>query len=332
MAAAFGQSFRPVHYVGEIGHLGTDFDPRTVADFGFAKVHTSGSDVRIEGKDDRGKPWQAVVPVLAGVTWTDLWRGDFDANSRQDLMIDAVSPGNGKCISEVTVTFLMFDFQGRPVPWTIKTFRTKAADVGKMPALLELGRNRRAQFIATGCEYSVPGFGEDRYITGIYTTRDARWKLVRPPDLKPYTDEMRRSYSNQFVHFVAAQPADWKDHGNSTTAYNTPVTITQVLRPEPECRGVRMPVVDGRVVPLPNPDPCDVLGKNRFETSGGNVCLGWPTIVQDGDGGREIVAAGSPEVESKLRELAAAAVAVSVIGQSDPKHCSPSLLWVNRDR
>jgi len=329
MSAGWGQSFRPVRYLGEIGHLDTDWDPRKVADFGGTKLSVAGSDVRLEGKDDRGKQWQAVVAVVGGVSWTGLWRGDFDANSRQDLMIAAVSFGNGHCISEVRITFLMFDSVGGPVPWTIDTFLPKGADIGKMPVLIR-DHNRRAQLIATGCDISWPASGEDRYMTGIYEAQDAHWKMILPSNLKSYSDAMHAAYASPFVHFL--ELPNWKDHGNTTASYNARVKIRQVLSPDPACRGVRLPIVDGRVVQVPNPDPCEVLGQNRIETDNGDVCLGWPTVVQDRESGREILTADSSGIESKLNEMAAVRLPVALIGQSDPKHCSPTLLWINRAR
>ncbi|HYL35039.1 MAG TPA: hypothetical protein VEV17_03900 [Bryobacteraceae bacterium] len=327
-----GQSFGPIKYLGEIGHLGTRFDQRELADFGLAKVYPAASapEVRFEGKDDSGKPWRATVAAAGGIGWTDVWRADFDFNSRPDLMIAATFPANGRCISPVTITFLMFDSRGRPVPWTIETFLLNIAGEGKMPALLkDLNHNRRAELIATGCGYSdPPRSGEDRGIEGIYEAEDAHWKLIKPSDLKPYLDAVRANHSRgDSVHFVPPEPATWQDHGNSNAAAGT-FTIDAVLRADPNCRGVGLQVRDGTVQRLAH-DSCEIAGKDRFQMAG-EMCFGWPTVVVDGSGGREILSAGSSIIESKLKDILARRVPVALIGQSDPAGCSPTLLWIDQ--
>ena len=326
-----GQSFRPIKYLGEIGHLGTQANQHELADFGFVKIYAAASapEVRFEGKDDNGKPWRATVAAAGGIGWTDVWRADFDFNSRPDLMIAATFPANGRCISPVTITFLMFDSRGRPVPWTIETFLLNIAGEGKMPALLkDFTHNRRPEFIATGCAYSdPPRFGEDRGIEGIYEAEDAHWKLIKPSNLKPYVDAVRANHSgSDTVHFLPPEPATLRDYGNSNRASRT-FAIDAVLRADPNCRGVRLQAIDGSVQ-RPTRDSCEITGKDRFQMAG-EMCFGWPTVVVDGSGGREVLVAGSSIIESKLKDIAARRVPVATIGQSDAARCSPTLLWIN---
>ncbi len=65
--------------------------------------------------------------------------------------------------------------------------------------------------------------------------------------------------------------------------------------------------------------------------SDGRVCLGWPTVVIDNSEGREIVA-DPALIESKLRELAAARLPVTLVGQSNQLRCSPTQVWVNQEK
>jgi hypothetical protein len=333
-SAVHAQALSPMRYLGEVGDLGTESDPRKSVDFGTAKASATEHGVLFHGSDDHASPWRAGVPVIGGVGWTDVWRADFDANGRQDLMIAATFPANGRCLSPVTITFLMFDSQGRPVPWTIDTFLLNIAGVGKMPAILrDINRNRRPELIATGCEYSnPPRAGEDRRIQGIYEAENAGWKLIRPKELQPYSDVVRASHRGRFTEFLPAEPESWHDFGNSTAVPpNGPVTITDVFRPDPECREVvRLEVVDGQVR-KPTKDPCEIVGENRIEVSDGRICLGWPTVVVDGNGGREIIA-DPALIESKLREIAAARWPVTLVGQSNPLRCSPTQLWVSQEK
>jgi len=120
----------------------------------------------------------------------------------------------------VTITFLMFDSRGRPVPWMIDSFLLNVAGEGKAPALLrDPEHNRRAKLIAAECEYaSPPGAGEDWRIQGIYEANDAHWKLIRPRDLQPYTDAMRINHRGRFTNLLPADPEGWHDLGSSNLA------------------------------------------------------------------------------------------------------------------
>jgi hypothetical protein len=103
--------------------------------------------------------------------------------------------------------------------------------------------------------------------------------------------------------------------------------VRAVLAASPECRGVRLPIVNGRVERLEN-DPCDVNGKDRIELSNGTVCLGWPTAVIDGTERREIVA--DQALYAELKRIADEHRSVVFAGQSDPQRCSPTIVWAMR--
>jgi hypothetical protein len=92
-----GGMFRGMRYLGEIGHLETDFDHRTSAALVIAKAISVNQDIHIEGTDDRGKRWTAAVQIFGGIGWTDAWIADFDGNSRKDLLIASIFPPSGRC-------------------------------------------------------------------------------------------------------------------------------------------------------------------------------------------------------------------------------------------
>ena len=342
-SAVHAQPSPPMRYLGEVGHLGevqvhhAPFKdvPLKSVDFGIAKASAVETGVLFQGADDSGKPWRATVAVLGGIGWTDVWQADFDANSRPDLMIAATFPSNGRCLSPVTITFLMFGSQGRPVPWTIETYLPNNGGIAKPPALLrDFNHNHRAELVATECEYSDPPVaGEAWRIHGIYEAEDARWKLIHPKDVQLYSHAVRVSHQRGLsTEFLTATSSAWADFGNSNPVVaHSAVTITDVLQPEPECRhAIRLKVVDGQVRRLAN-DPCEIFSGNRLEMSDGRVCLGWPTVVIDNSEGREIVA-DPALIESKLRELAAARLPVTLVGQSNQLRCSPTQVWVNQEK
>jgi hypothetical protein len=216
---ASGQTLRRPRYIGEIGHLNTEWDPRKSMDVGRAKIHKDDdSDAVIDGRDDAGKPWKFTLPLYAGVGWTDLWKGDFDGNSRPDLMIARMFPQNGRCVDGVILTFLMFDRVGRPVPFTIETHWRGNSAQGQVPALFVASPNhRRLDLVTTGCEYSEGlGVGEDRRITGIFEAEDAHWRLIRPANLDTYQTILRSQYSGKFVTLLKPDSAEWLDARESS--------------------------------------------------------------------------------------------------------------------
>src|SRR5262245_2778871 len=115
-------AFPGLRYLGEIGSLGTELDPRAVVRFGHTLARGTDDGVRFQGTDDDGVKWQAVLPLSGGVGFTTVWQADFDHNSRPDLLI-AAYPGvrSGRCLDEVTLSFLLFNDRGQPVPWVIES-------------------------------------------------------------------------------------------------------------------------------------------------------------------------------------------------------------------
>ena len=107
-----------------------------------------------------------------------------------------------------------------------------------------------------------------------------------------------------------------------------PVKVKAVLPASPDCRGVRLVVVDGRVQ-RPANDACDVVGKDRIELSNGAVCFGWPIIVLDGPDGREI-AADPKGLRAALERVVNEQRTVVLTGETDPERCSPTILWAMR--
>jgi hypothetical protein len=328
--------FHGIHYLDEVGHLGTDADPRSSVDFTIAKAAmTNDGDIEFLGKDDDGQKWSARLPLIGGIGWTTVWKADFDRNGRPDLMVASHFPGNGRCVENVAVSFLMIDAHGRPNPWIIRTTVPRETAFPPMPAILtDLNGDGHAQLVTTDCEYGTrPQLGEDHSITGVYDARDAVWKLAAPMGIAVQariTSLVLRSsgFRPGIDKLNPVDTARWSNLGNDRQQ-NAPASaqITDVFPAEEGCKGVRLgPVLDGKVTRSDEDDPCKQRGTDRIRLSSGMTCYGWPTVVLDRREGREIVASGSKRIPSVLREVAAQHLEVSLAGEATPGRCSPVLL------
>jgi hypothetical protein len=273
------------------------------------------------------------VPIGSGVGFTDIWQADFDRNGRQDLLIAAYAPQNGRCIDEITLTFLLFNDHGLPVPWVIQSRMPAWKREPTTPAIFaDPEHEGRMHLVVTDCSYSSPPrFGEDRTITGIYVAENATWKLIRPLNLADYVALVRRSHVFRPNHdeLLATDSMRWRDQGNTMEPRGPPpVRLKAVLAASPACRGVRIPIVNGRVE-LPANDRCDVLGKDRIELSDGAVCFGWPIAVIDRRDGREIVADPN-RLHSILEQIVTEQRTVVFAGQKGAERYSPTVVWAMR--
>jgi len=316
-----------LRYIGEVGHLWPPFSSRRSVTLGHVEV-TSEADggLVFAGHDDDRKPWKASVPVGSGIGFTDVWQADFDRNGREDLLIAAYAPQNGRCVDRMILSFLLFNDHGQPVPWVIQSRMPADRREPATPAIFaDLEHDGRLHLVVTDCSYSTPPrFGEDRSITGIYVAENATWKLIRPANIVSYTALVRRSYRFRQNHdeLVATDPIQWRDLGNTMDLHGpSPVRLKGILAPSPDCRGISIPIINGRVE-LPANNPCDVLGRDRIELSNGAVCFGWPVVVIEGQDGREIVA-DPKRLQSVLQQIVTEQRTVVFAGQSNAERCGP---------
>ncbi|HEX5226588.1 MAG TPA: hypothetical protein VFW44_02715 [Bryobacteraceae bacterium] len=324
-----------IRYLDEIGHLASDVDTGKVVTIGPARlVSTGAGKIGLQGRGSNGRTWRAYLPIDGGLGYTTAWEADFDRNGKRDLLIASEFPKNGRCIDPVTLSFLMFDNQGMPVPWVTQTQRPGKNALLALPAVLtEIERDGRLQLVTTDCEYSAPPVvGEDRSIKGVYEANDTMWRLVRSSHIDAYRSLVLRKYriDSAFTRLLPTVPDNWLDQGNTFDATGPLQTITSVLAASPNCRGVRLPpVVDGRILPRTQwKDPCDEVGSNRIQLSNGTTCYGWPTVMLDRNNVRDIVGASElSELEPLLKEIAAKRYPVVLAGQKELGKCSPSLLW-----
>jgi hypothetical protein len=332
-----GAAFPGLRYLGDIGALEMPGNSRTSVQFGRIRVVWTDGGVRFRGRDDDGKSWEAAVPVTTGaIAYTDVWQADFDRNSHADLLIAAHSATNGRCVDEVTLSFLLFNEHGQPVPWVIRTRAPYSHRSIPVPAIFsDLNHNGRAKLVVTDCIYGDPILpGEDRSITGIYEARDAAWSLVKPVHLEPYVALVRQNHRirPRVDRLLHTNPSDWPNQGNRLDPHAPPVYLTAIVNASASCRGpVRLPpIVDGKFQ-KDWKDPCDELGRNQIQLSDGTVCYEWPIVVLDNQNVREIVA-GSEHPEALLQSIVAQRLPVVLAGHRDPNRCSPVLLWATDAR
>lgn len=335
-ASAQPSSVAGLHYLGEVGHLGTPGDQRTSVRFGPTQVISQGNgSARIEGHDDDGKAWNAVLPMEGGIGWTDVWQADFDRNGRPDLLVAAFFPPNGRCIDEITLSFLLFNDHGQPVPWVVRTRMPQNTRFPAIPAIFDWNHGERPKLVVTDCTYSEPPrHGEDRRITGIYEAQDATWSLAHPADIVTYTALVRRSYRFRpnDDRLLQTDSTHWLDQGNKMDLHGPPpVQVAAVLPAAADCHGVHLPPVVNGVLQAGWKDPCDELGKDRIQLSNGTICYGWPTVILDRVDGREIMAE-QKYLKSLLQELVDQRRTVVLAGQTELERCSPTILWAPRTR
>ena len=265
---------------------------------------------------------------LGGVGFTTVWQADFDHNSRPDLLIAAYFPTNGRCVDEITLSFLLFNDRGQPVPWVIHTCMY-GRKFPYVPAIFT-NHNDQAELVVTDCTYSEPPrFGEDRRITGVYEAKDATWSLVKPANLDPYTALVRKGHTFRPQHdqLIPSNPSDWSDQGNRPDPHgSSSVRLAALLPASEECRQpIHLPPIADGHLQTGWKDPCDEVGRDHVMPSNGTLCYSLPTVMLDSKNGREIVAE-SEHPGALLRQVIEERSAVVLVGQREPNRCSPVLL------
>jgi len=315
-ALVYAQARFPMKYLDDVGQLG--FDQRTSVDLGLATVVSENGDaLRFEGRDHKGDPWRAWIPQTSGVGWTEVWTADFDHNGERDLLIGSHPAINGRCVSRADLIFLLFDHAGRPVPWYVSTEIPFGKKVPYLPAiLLDMNRDDHAEIVTTVCTYADPPAWTDWSISGVYEARDTQWIPLRTADVAPYLRAAIKA--NRVEQWLPIKPSEWFDQ---LVGLNDPASLKleRLIPPDESCQGVRINVVDGRVV-APVNDPCDELHYQHALYSGGKTRRSWPWVVIDGPHGRDIFVANN---ETALRRVIEKGYPVKLLGED----AEPSWLW-----
>jgi hypothetical protein len=320
---AMGQAWFPMKD-RKVGALDSDYDQRKSADFGFARIVSEEDNLRFEGKDHAGKPWRIWMPK-AGIGGVDVWTADFDHDGQQDLLIRSLDLKVGRCLDVGTITIVLFDAIGRPVPWTMTTQVPYWNAVPLRGAIvLDANHDGRAEFVVTGCESSVPSdapFGEDRGISGVYEAQHGRMVPIRHAKMTPYRRAAKVIHGHPSVKWLPMMPEEWPDQmqGFDSTAS---LRVEALLKGDEQYRHIDFPLVNGRFdVPVPS-DPSEILSYDRILYSDGLQRIGWPYVVLDGLDGRDVYIAG---YEEALRRVINARYRVKILGSP----AEPTWIWAN---
>lgn len=311
--------------IDEIGHLGTSLDERDSIELGLAKAF-SGRDesIRLEGLDDKALPWRVWLPKCCGIVGeTRVFQADLDANGRTDLLITSMAMGNGRCVGGGTVTTLMFDSTGRPVPW--RSLTVGMIEHEEMPVtLVDLDRDGRAEIVTSACAYAQRedvGMAEDRWISGVYEARDTKWAPLKPLSVEPYLQAVKPRYST----FAPGYP-EWIKSPEPLSpdplegwAERPRTKLTALLSAEMGCRTLAYAQASREK----QEDGCtDQATTNRVHYADGSVRSGWPYVVFDTLAGREIFLFG---IRDALARVLSSGFEVEIIGSD----VAPAFLWAS---
>jgi hypothetical protein len=310
-ALAMGQARFPMKN-RNVDSLGRDFDKRQFVDIGGARVFLEEDNLRVEGKDHAGKPWRIWVPRIGGIGATDVFTADFDHDGQQDLLIRSFFPVNGHCLDRGEITVVLFDEDGRPVPWHVTGQLPRTP---MLPVVLDLNLDLRAEFVVISCERS--GDGEDRGISGVYEAQHAHMVPIHAV-LAPYLRIAKRMSGSRFVTWLPVNPDEWPDQLSGFDSIAS-LHIESLLKPAEECSHViNFQFENGKLVRK----DCSALGHDRMLYSDGLQRIGWPYVVLDGPDGRSVYIAG---YEDALRRIIKAGYRVKILGNPS----QPTWIWVN---
>jgi hypothetical protein len=305
----------PLQRLDDIGELGMGGDD-TEIDLGLAQAAWSESEgLRLEGRDDSSRPWTLRLEDF-GRVFSPIFRGDLDANGRDDLLIVRGFVGNGRCIDRGEIVSLMFDELGRPTPWRASS--NGIIGQSETPvSVLDMDADGRAEILLTACEYADP-MTERRWIKGIYEAEKTRWNPFVPPLLEVYQEAATAHLGDWGVpNWTPVESTAWPDLQAGLSA-PMELTLDAVDGAEFGCDPHGFHRKD-------RPDdepPCtegDSRGSMRF--SAGSIRRGAPDVVFESRDNLDIRFDRSVQ----MLDLLASGSRFRAVGAAE----EPALLWVD---
>lgn len=261
------------------------------------------------GKDRQGKPWSVRLGEKMGLGG-DIFTADLDRNGIRDVLMIFPTGGNGLAPSS-HILALMFDSQGRPVPFEAEGYYD--SDSKSILELVDLNRDGKAELV-------FMNFDDGYWITNIYTVSDARWRRIRGrfasrsfPLYTRFTNRPNR---------VPVAPARERKPFAPDLSNNAPLLTGRLLsftwaKEDADENDFSFVIEDLKGARISS-DPDDWFTTTAF--------------VFDGADGRQIV---SPWADKKLlnallEESIKAGYKVSLYGRRSAKGVSPELVWVTK--
>lgn len=131
------------------------------------RVDTDGS-VSIFGSDRRGKPWTLVTSSPSGAV--SAWSADLDNNGASDIVLFMPKVDCEGWAPNAKVLVLMFEKNGRPLPWCTKGFFS--VDRHGLKEFVDLDEDGNPELIT---QTRTAHF----WVTSIFETRNCRWLALK---------------------------------------------------------------------------------------------------------------------------------------------------------
>jgi hypothetical protein len=131
---------------------------------------TNDRQVILRGVGKTGKPWEAHI-----VSLDQVWRADLDGNGTQDYVIFTLGPyGNGRLTPSFSLSVLLMDRQGMPVPFFTTAYHGEG-DAG-IKHLVDLDRDGHPELLINTYDENISDAEVQFGCSGHWTTQLYRFK------------------------------------------------------------------------------------------------------------------------------------------------------------
>lgn len=314
--------------------------PQTVDDSGI-KLKLSGGVLRraagssvalIEGTDTEGQPWKVRIPTVKGIGGSTAFAARLDDDAHPDFFVIHSYAENGRCAPQWGLSIIMFDANGKPVPWYGRAFIK--ADIWGDGGVLDWADwdgDGGVELILSECynydyqtahsSYPKGGFG----LQAVYEASGGYWRKLPVED--------RKRFESSYEKVLA--------RGNRPSAPR-PAEPLLPLPPDLSNDPANGRRVDGFRA-IRGEDGWAHSGglyetialrrrlENHFQLGSGEFCYGHPVVVADRAGGREIDTDGhSDRAWTIFEEISSDDYVITLTGQTEEGLCSPAVVWAQQ--
>jgi hypothetical protein len=269
----------------------------------------------VEGADLGGNAWRIALRNQPG--GCTAWHADLDHNGREDLIITTFNPtSDGK---DVTLTIIMIDDRGRPVPWQAPGYFD--VDDHGVRDLLDLDQDGRAELAYLHLEGGR--FEGQRSSLSLYKAGKAHWQ--------------RMSGRLAGLLFPILRPAGAKltedpDLSNAIDPRKISLGITSLAPGIKGNCGLQLPLDPESNNPRADVSASEAIGQTCYDTmvlSNGRESRLPEMIVVDSAHGRDVALGDTGRLigEAKERRLS-----VQIVGSFCESDCRPFLLWASEGK